>query len=86
MLFLNVIHLHISHFVFREGDGIPSTAIREISLLKELRHSNIVELHDVIVRGPKLFLVFEFLYMDLKKYLEQVLFDLSLDLVKVGPK
>ena len=25
-----------------EGEGIPSTAIREISLLKELRHPNIV--------------------------------------------
>ena len=25
-----------------EGEGIPSTAIREISLLKELRHVNIV--------------------------------------------
>ena len=25
-----------------EGEGIPSTAIREISLLKELRHRNIV--------------------------------------------
>jgi serine/threonine protein kinase len=27
-----------------EDEGIPSTAIREISLLKELRHDNIVRL------------------------------------------
>lgn len=27
-----------------EDEGIPSTAIREISLLKELRHQNIVRL------------------------------------------
>jgi serine/threonine protein kinase len=27
-----------------EDEGIPSTAIREISLLKELRHRNIVRL------------------------------------------
>jgi cyclin-dependent kinase 2 len=26
----------------RSGDGVPSTAIREISLLKEVQHSNIV--------------------------------------------
>lgn len=28
----------------KEDDGVPSTAIREISLLKGLRHPNIVEL------------------------------------------
>lgn len=27
----------------REDDGVPSTAIREISLLKNLKHPNIVE-------------------------------------------
>lgn len=27
---------------FRESDGVPSTAIREISLLKELNHPNVV--------------------------------------------
>lgn len=27
-----------------EDDGIPGTALREISLLKELKHSSIVEL------------------------------------------
>lgn len=31
-----------------EDEGIPSTAIREIALLKELQHPNIVKLHDVI--------------------------------------
>lgn len=25
-----------------EGEGVPSTAIREISLLRELRHTNVV--------------------------------------------
>lgn len=28
----------------KEDDGVPSTAIREISLLKNLKHPNIVEL------------------------------------------
>uniref|UniRef100_A0A336MMZ1 CSON002338 protein n=1 Tax=Culicoides sonorensis TaxID=179676 RepID=A0A336MMZ1_CULSO len=32
-----------------EDEGIPSTAIREISLLKELKHTNIVCLEDVIM-------------------------------------
>lgn len=53
-----------------EDEGIPSTAIREISLLKELQHPNIVRLHDVLHTDRKLTLVFEFLDKDLKKVLD----------------
>lgn len=35
-----------------EEEGVPSTAIREISLLKELRHPNIVSLRDCLCRIP----------------------------------
>ncbi|KAF8822881.1 putative cell-cycle-associated protein kinase CDK [Cardiosporidium cionae] len=53
-----------------EDEGIPSTAIREISLLKELQHPNIVRLCDVIHTQRRLTLVFEFLDQDLKKLLD----------------
>ena len=53
-----------------EDEGIPSTAIREIALLKELQHDNIVKLHDVIHTDRKLTLVFEYLDQDLKKLLD----------------
>lgn len=53
-----------------EDEGIPSTAIREISLLKQLQHPNIVRLYDVVHSEKKLTLVFEFLDQDLKKYLD----------------
>jgi len=33
-----------------EDDGIPGTALREISLLKELTHPNIVELKVCTIR------------------------------------
>jgi len=53
-----------------EDEGIPSTAIREISLLKELQHPNIVKLHDVLHTENKLILVFEYLELDLKRILD----------------
>ncbi|XP_012260508.1 cyclin-dependent kinase 2 [Athalia rosae] len=53
-----------------ESEGVPSTAIREISLLKELAHPNVVQLLDVVHCDKKLYLVFEFLQQDLKKLLD----------------
>ncbi|KAF9340400.1 Cyclin-dependent kinase 3 [Linnemannia elongata] len=53
-----------------EDEGVPSTAIREISLLKELKHNHVVQLLDVVHEESKLFLVFEFLEVDLKKYMD----------------
>ena len=52
-----------------EQEGIPSTAIREIALLKELQHPNIVRLVNVLHTDKKLTLVFEYLEFDLKKYM-----------------
>jgi negative regulator of the PHO system len=51
-------------------EGTPSTAIREISLMKELNHKHIVRLHDVIHTETKLVLIFEYCEQDLKKYMD----------------
>ena len=56
-----------------EEEGVPSTAIREISLLKELKHPNIVGLRNVIMQENRLYLIFEFLTMDLKKYIDSAI-------------
>jgi len=53
-------------------DGVPSTAIREIAILKELHHENIVELLDVFCKPGELCLVFEVLDSDLKKHMRAI--------------
>lgn len=56
-----------------DGDeGVPSTALREIALLKELRHENVVELIDQFCTRKKLTLVFEYVEHDLKKYTKKL--------------
>ena len=65
-----------------EDEGIPGTAIREIALLKELQHPNVVRLYDVVHTEKKLTLVFEFLDLDLKKYLDQCEGGLELPVLK----
>eukprot|EP00756_Hemistasia_phaeocysticola_P019636 Hpha_TRINITY_DN15675_c0_g2::TRINITY_DN15675_c0_g2_i1::g.98772::m.98772 len=52
-----------------EDEGLPCTAIREISLLKELKHRNIVRLLDVVHSDKKLTLVFEYLDQDLHRFI-----------------
>ncbi|KAI5015308.1 hypothetical protein ZWY2020_056698 [Hordeum vulgare] len=54
----------------QEDEGVPSTAIREISLLKEMQHPNIVRLQDVVHNEKCIYLVFEYLDLDLKKNMD----------------
>ncbi|GLH10935.1 Casein kinase I isoform alpha [Gryllus bimaculatus] len=64
-------------------EGAPCTAIREVSLLKELRHANIVTLHDIVHTEKSLTLVFEYLEKDLKQYMDDCGNILSLNNVKL---
>jgi len=57
--------------ILYEEDGVPSTALREISLLKELNHVNVIRLDNVYSSKWSLFLVFECLDMDLRVYLKR---------------
>merc|ERR1719326_1304580 len=51
-------------------DGVPSTAIREIAILKHLSHENVVQLIDLFCKPGELVLVFELLESDLKKHMK----------------
>jgi serine/threonine protein kinase len=54
-----------------EDEGIPSTAVREVSLLRGLSHPNIVLLKEVIYSNENLNLVFEYSENDLKRLIKK---------------
>lgn len=64
--------------------GVPSSALREICLLKELRHKNVVRLYDVVHSDRKLTLVFEYCDQDLKKYFDSCNGEIDQAVVKVS--
>eukprot|EP01079_Euglenida_sp_SAG-EU17-18_P011155 gene11155-9728_t len=55
-----------------EEEGVPCTALREISLLKALRHPNIVRLYNVHYQAKSLVIVFEFVDCELKRYMDSL--------------
>lgn len=69
--------------LFSDTEGVPSTAIREISTLKTLNHPSVVQMIDVILERNKIFMVFEYLNLDLKEFLDSSTVRLEEDLVKV---
>ena len=75
----HVIFIKLFYITFQ---GVPSSALREICLLKELKHRNIVRLHDVLHSDRKLTLVFEHCDQDLKKYFDSLNGDIDPDVVK----
>lgn len=66
-----------------KDEGIPITALREMCILKHLKHENVVALHEIIDDVDKITLVFEFIDEDLKMYIDRVKGIKDLNLVKV---
>jgi len=61
-----------------EGEGMPITAIREIHILRQLDHENVVKLMEVVVSNPRglepgrIYMVFEYMEHDLTGMLENM--------------
>ncbi|VIO85896.1 cell division control protein 2 homolog, putative [Brugia malayi] len=53
-------------------NGVPATLVQEITLLKLLRHPNIISLEDAIISNSQLYLIFEFISMNLKTYISKI--------------
>lgn len=56
----------------QEEEGIPVTALREIALVQNLHHTNIVEIKEVISGKGTLTMVSEYLDSDLRKYMDSI--------------
>jgi cyclin-dependent kinase len=54
-----------------EEEGVPSTAIREVAVLKGADHPNIVRMLDVYCSLGKIHVVFEFVDQNLKEYMRR---------------
>ena len=55
-----------------EDDGVPATALREIAILRELKHRNVIQLQHVFHTDRSLYLAFEYCDSDLKQYMRSI--------------
>ncbi|KAK6590837.1 cyclin dependent kinase A [Cryptosporidium xiaoi] len=54
----------------RGGSGeLSTTTLREISILRETNHPNVVTIHDIVISPNNVNIVFEYISYDLKRYL-----------------
>jgi serine/threonine protein kinase len=61
---INGSYVALKEIRLEHEEGAPCTAIREVSLLRQLKHANIVTLHDIIYTEKSLTLVFEYLVIN----------------------
>lgn len=61
----------IKHIKISKEEGMPPTALREISILKNIKHINIVKLLQVIHKQNLLCIVFEYIEYELMAYIEK---------------
>uniref|UniRef100_A0A914D1F6 Cell division protein kinase 5 n=1 Tax=Acrobeloides nanus TaxID=290746 RepID=A0A914D1F6_9BILA len=66
-----------------EDEGVPSSALREVCLLKEINHPNVVRLYDVLHHDKKLTIVFEYCEQDLKKFFESCKGEIDKNTIKL---
>ncbi|KAM8998775.1 cyclin-dependent kinase 18 isoform 2-T2 [Sarcophilus harrisii] len=73
----------VRYRLWETGNLCETGQVRRVSLLKNLKHANIVTLHDLIHTERSLTLVFEYLDSDLKHYLDHCGNLMSMHNVKV---
>jgi len=65
-------YVALKKIIIEDDEGIPPTTIREISLLKRMKHPNIITLQKVFFHNSEdLYLVFDLLSCDLKEFMNK---------------
>ncbi|VDK74888.1 unnamed protein product [Litomosoides sigmodontis] len=54
------------------SEHVPSVLIREITMLKSMKHPNIVSCEDAVVNGNQSYVVYGFVCMNLKSYISRI--------------
>lgn len=68
----DVVSKNARAFLFAQDDDIlKKTTLREVKILRMLRHANIVSLKEAFRRKGKLYLVFEYVEKNLLEVLEE---------------
>ena len=52
-------------------EGIPPTALREITILKSIKHPNVLTLHNIISKESQIELLLDCCDMDLRKFIQK---------------
>ncbi|OQV15908.1 Cyclin-dependent kinase 1 [Hypsibius exemplaris] len=55
-----------------DDQGIPATTLREVCALKEVQHNRIVRLIESLMEINKLYLVFEYIDFDMRRYMDTI--------------
>lgn len=48
---------------------VPKFIVREVQLLQQMQHTNIIKLSEYNIKNRTFYLIFELMYTDLKKYI-----------------
>ena len=66
-----------------EGDvGIPQTTLRELRILRAIRHDNVLPCHDIFIESDMIHCVFDFADTDLERVIKDTTLPLSLPSIK----
>ena len=65
----NIVIKHIK--MDQEEDGVPSSSLREVTILQNLNHTNIIKLRDVTTENGVLVIVLEHMDINLRDFIDQ---------------